>query len=168
MFRRTFFNYAFFALANIFYLSNTASVSASDKAKEKDMPNNINHAIDNFYDALNLMFKGEGGAMIAAWSHADDITYMGPSGEYLVGWTDIRKEWEKQTSARLGGTVKPIQTQIIEGRDLAVLNCIESGENVINGVAETVKLRSSTVFRKEEAAWKVVGHQTDLLSYLSK
>ena len=125
-------------------------------------------AVDNFYDALNDMFTGQGQAMKDAWSHAGDITYMGPSGEYLVGWQAIEKEWDKQTAAKLGGTVRPEKIHIVAGNDMACLNCIEAGENIVDGKVERVNLRSSTFFRKEGGAWKVIGHQTDLLGYMTQ
>ncbi|MCX7057486.1 MAG: hypothetical protein NTZ79_09905 [Proteobacteria bacterium] len=52
-----------------------------------------------------------------------------------------------------------------QGRCLA---CIESGENTVNGKTESVSIRSSTVFRKEGGAWKVIAHQTDRLDYMNK
>ncbi|MSR09363.1 MAG: DUF4440 domain-containing protein [Gammaproteobacteria bacterium] len=97
----------------------------------------VEAAVDNFYAALNVMFTGDGKPVKDAWSHADDVTYMGPGGDYLIGWKQVEKEWDKQAAAKLGGKVEP------------------------------VKLRSSTIFRKENAAWKVVAHQTDLLGYMS-
>ena len=64
-------------------------------------------ATDNFYAALNTMFTGDGQAMKDAWSHADDITYMGPGGNYLKGWDAIGAEWDLQTSRKLGRVVTP-------------------------------------------------------------
>jgi hypothetical protein len=66
-------------------------------------------------------------------SHASDITYMGPNGIYLVGWKDIEKEWDAQAANELGGKVVAKRMHQVIGSDLAVVNCIESGENIING-----------------------------------
>ena len=122
----------------------------------------------NFYAALNAMFTGDGQPMKDAWSHAEDITYMGPDGVYLVGWKAIEPEWNAQAAKKLGGRVTPQQLHTVVGADLAAINCIESGENIVNGKKEIVRLRSSTLFRKENGAWKVIGHQTDLLGYMNK
>ncbi len=124
-------------------------------------------ATARFYAALNTMFTGDGRPMKDAWSRAPDITYMGPNGRYLVGWGDIEQEWDAQTAKKLGGRVTPRQVHTIVGADLAVVTCIESGENVVDGKTETVDIRASTVFRKEDDGWKVVGHQTDLLQFLN-
>lgn len=128
----------------------------------------IGAATDRFYAALNVLFEGDAQPMKDAWSHADSITYMGPNGLYLVGWEKIEQEWDNQAAARLGGRVAPESVQMTLGSDLSVINCIEAGENVVDGKVETVRLRASTVFRKENGVWKVVGHQTDLLGYMSR
>jgi ketosteroid isomerase-like protein len=127
----------------------------------------VKAATDSFYSALNLMFTGDGGPVKDAWSHAEDVTYMGPSGEYSIGWNEIEKEWDKQAAAKLGGKVTPEKLHIVAGETLAFINCVEAGQNVVNGKVEPVKLRSSTIFRKENGAWKIVAHQTDLLGYMS-
>ena len=127
----------------------------------------VEDATASFYAALNVLFTGNAQPMKDAWSHADDITYMGPNGLYLIGWRQIEAEWDAQGAALLGGRVTPDQLHIVVGTDLAVINCLEAGENVVDGRAETVRIRSSTVFRREAGAWKVIGHQTDLLRYMS-
>ena len=126
----------------------------------------VGTAISDFYAALNVMFKGDGRPMKALWSHASDITYMGPDGIFLVGWHDVEKEWDAQAASKLGGKVAMKRTHQVVGSDLAVINCIESGENIVNGKSETVDLRSSTVLRKEDGVWKLIGHQTDKLGYM--
>lgn len=127
----------------------------------------VEDAVRRFYDALNVAFTGDARPMKDAWSHADDITYMGPNGLYLIGRGPIEQEWNAQAAALLGGRVTPENLHIVVGADLAVATCVEVGENVVDGRSETVRIRSSTVFRKEAVGWKVIGHQTDLLGYMS-
>lgn len=123
-------------------------------------------ATDGFYAALNILFTGDSQAMKDVWAHDEDVTYMGPDGLYLIGWEKIAQMWEGVAALRLGGHVAPRQLHSVVGSDMAVITCIESGENVSDGKTETVGIRSSTVFHKRDDVWKVVGHQTDLLSYL--
>ena len=92
---------------------------------------------------------------------------MGPRGLYLVGWPPIEKEWNEQAAARLGGRVTPQRLHMVVGTDLAVITCVEAGENVVDGRVETVRIRSSTVFRNEAGGWKVVGHQPDRLGFMT-
>ncbi|MGA0839033.1 MAG: YybH family protein [Pseudomonadales bacterium] len=152
--RLTWFHYVL-----LFVMGHTGTALAAG-------PTTVEEATANFYQALNVMFTGDGGPMKEAWSHADDITYMGPGGNYLVGWRDIEKEWDAQTARKLGGRVTPTDLHTTESGDLAVINCIESGENAVGGKSEVVKIRSSTVFRREAGIWKVIGHQTDKLGFL--
>ena len=42
-----------------------------------------------FHDALNTLFTGDAAPMKAIWSHADDVTYMGPVGGMQVGWSQV-------------------------------------------------------------------------------
>ncbi len=144
------------------------AMAANNPMEETEMEDkSVAAAVDNFYEALNVMFTGESRPMKDAWSHASDITYMGPSGDYLIGWEQIEKEWDKQTAAKLGGKVVPENIHVVVSGSMAFLNCIEAGENIVNGKTELVNLRSSTIFRKEDGAWKVIGHQTDLLGYMN-
>lgn len=130
---------------------------------EKDA---VELATNNFYAALNLLFTGDNQPMQIVWSHADDVVYMGPDGLYLVGWADIAKMWSNVAKMKLGGTVIPINSHTIIGSDISIFTCIESGENEIHGKSESVGIRSSTIFRKENNAWMVIAHQTDLLAFM--
>src|SRR5208283_5389471 len=78
-----------------------------------------------FYAAINKMFIGELVPIQAVWSHADDVTYMGPTGQFEHGWSTVLKDWEGQAAMKLGGHVKPIEIQIVLGQDLAVVSDYE-------------------------------------------
>lgn len=126
----------------------------------------IEQVTNNFYEALNLLFMGNAEPMKNAWSHAEDISYMGPDGLYLIGWEKIESLWSSVANRKLGGMVKPKNVHRVIGSDLAFITCIESGANEIDGESEAVGIRSSTVFRKEQGHWKVIAHQTDLLQFM--
>ena len=50
----------------------------------------VAEAVAGFYAALNTMFKGDLGPMLEVWSHADDVTYMGPTvGSRWAGTTCV-------------------------------------------------------------------------------
>lgn len=132
---------------------------------------NDNNAVDiaskEFYEALNVLFTGDDQPMQKIWSHAEDVVYMGPDGLYLIGWDKVSKMWSNVANMKLGGTVVPVKLHTIIGSDISVIACVEAGENNIQGKSEAVEIRSSTVFRKENNAWVVIAHQTDLLAYMS-
>lgn len=122
-----------------------------------------------FYAALNKMFTGDVVPMTAVWSHANDVTYMGPTGGFERGWRTVLKDWEGQAAMKLGGRVEPTEMQLIVGQDVAAVTDYEVGENTnANGKVERVKLRATNIFRKEGGQWKMVVHQTDKLPYLAK
>jgi ketosteroid isomerase-like protein len=122
-----------------------------------------------FYAALNKMFAGDLTPMKSVWSHADDVTYMGPTGEYEIGWSAVLKDWEGQAAAKLGGRVEPGEVHVLAGRDVAVVTDYEQGENTnADGKVERLKLRATNIYRREGGQWKMVGHHTDTLPYLAK
>lgn len=126
-------------------------------------------ANNQFYAALNKLFTGDVAAIKAIWSHADDVTYMGPTGGFEHGWSAVLKNWEGQAALKLGGRVEPTDVQMVVGKNIAVVSDYEQGENTnANGKVERLKLRATNIFRKEGRQWKMVGHHTDLLPYLAK
>ena len=128
----------------------------------------IADAAARFYEALNALFEGELGPMVEVWSHANDVTYMGPDGGFQVGWKDVLADWEKQAAMKLGGRVEPEGMRIFAGQDLAVTHNYEKGENInTGGKPRSVLIRATNLFRRENGTWKMIGHHTDKLSFLS-
>lgn len=141
-------------------------LSAAQAAEQDEQA--VRQATDEFYAALNTMFEGNVEPMKAVWSHADDVTYMGPDGKFTVGWDQVSKDWDRQAAMKLGGTIQAEGTHATVGQDLATVECYEVGENVINGKPQKVSLRATNVFRKENGQWQMIGHHTDLLPYMQK
>ncbi len=126
-------------------------------------------AAAQFYTALNAMFSGDLAPMKEVWSHAEDVTYMEPGGGFQIGWGEVFADWEAQAAMKLGGWVKPEDLQITVGKDIAVIYNYERGENIdAEGMPQKVSIRATSLFRKEDGMWKIIGHHTDLLSYLEK
>jgi ketosteroid isomerase-like protein len=124
-------------------------------------------AAERFYDALNAMFTGDLTPMKALWSHADDVTYMGPGGGFQVGWNEVLKILEGHAALKLGGKVHPEDLHMTVGEDVAVMHSVQSGELTnVAGKRQELSLRSTSVFRKEGGAWKMIGHHTDPLPYI--
>ena len=122
-----------------------------------------------FYAALNQLFTGQVEPMIDVWSHGNDVTYMGPTGNYERGWSAVLKDWQGQAAMKLGGRVDASELQVVVGQTLAVVTNYETGENTnAQGKVERVRLRATNTFRKEGGRWKMIGHQTDTLPYLVK
>ncbi len=137
------------------------SANVNDKA--------VRMAAAEFYRALNAMFTGDVGPMKEVWSHADDVTYMGPAGGIHVGWDQVLADWEAQAALKLGGEVHPEELHINAGRDLAIVTNYEIGKNLnADGQTQNVKIRATNTFRNEGGKWKMIGHHTDLLPFLQQ
>ncbi|MGQ0633357.1 MAG: YybH family protein [Planctomycetaceae bacterium] len=141
-----------------------AGLLSAGEAEDKS----VAEAQARFYTALNALFKGDAGPMEEVWSHADDVTYMGPGGGMQIGWKDVLANWKEQAAKKLGGEVKGEKMRMHVGRDLAVTCGYEVGENVVDGKPQKVSIRATNIFRNENGRWKMIGHHTDLLPYLAK
>ena len=148
-------------------VSLCVAVKRADASTEDEQA--VRQAVAQFYAALNTMFTGELGPMKEVWSHANDVTYMGPGGGFQVGWDQVLANWEAQAAMKLGGRVEPVDMRITVGKELAVTHNYEKGENTnADGKTQTVSIRATNLFRKENGKWKMIGHHTDLLPYLKK
>jgi ketosteroid isomerase-like protein len=127
----------------------------------------VGQATSDFYKGLNALFTGDASPMNQVWSHADDVTYMGPGGGILIGWERVRDIWESQAALKLGGEVLPDEVSVTVGGDLAIVCCREVGNNLdADGRPLQVSIRATNVFRKENGEWKMIGNHTDLLPFL--
>ena len=127
-------------------------------------------AVAQFYTALNAIFTGDIKPMNDVWSHADDVTYMGPAGGYQIGWKNVGEELGRQAAMKLGGKIEPSDIHVIAiGDALAIVSNYEKGENLdATGKKIPVSIRATTTFRCEGGKWKMIGHHTDLLPSLAK
>lgn len=142
---------------------------ATSRAQAADEEQAVKDATMGFYAALNTLFTGELDPMKEVWSHAEDVTYMGPTGGMQVGWDEVLVEWESQAVRKLGGSVKPGAMRIFVGPHLAVAQNYEMGSNTnVEGTTLTVSIRATNLFRKENGKWKMIGHHTDILPGLKQ
>lgn len=127
----------------------------------------VREAAARFYSALNTVFAGDVEPMKTVWSHAGDVTYMGPMGGFQEGWSAVEEIWDAQAALKLGGEVKAEDMRIFVGRDLATTQNYEKGENAgPDGEVLPVSIRATNIFRMEGGEWKMIGHHTDLLPHL--
>jgi ketosteroid isomerase-like protein len=155
-------------LSTVTFLA-TAACFANDGNFQTDETKAVEQATAQFYTSLNSMFTGDTAPMQEIWSHADDVTYLGPDGGIKVGWNEVRQIWEAQAALKLGGKVEPSETHITVGKDLAITQCLEQGNNLdAQGRSVQVSIRATNVFRNENGTWKMIGHHTDLLPFLER
>jgi ketosteroid isomerase-like protein len=149
-------------MACAFLLLNVQFSYSADKEKEVRM------AAEQFYASLNTLFKGNLDPMIEVWSHADDVTYLGPSGGILVGWEAVRNSWAEQAKLKLGGRVEPEDMHVTAGDEIGITVDYERGTSYINGKPEKVNIRATNVFRLENGKWKMIEHHADILPWFPK
>ncbi len=128
----------------------------------------VKAAFAQFYKALNEMFKGDLAPMSAVWSHANDVSYLGPQGGILVGWDNVLKSWKDQAAMKLGGTVEAHDMHLFINDNIAIIQNHEVGINYVKDSLQTIKIRATNIFRNENGQWKMISHQTDRLSHLKK
>jgi ketosteroid isomerase-like protein len=139
--------------------------SSSSTTLRPDDHQAIMAANAQFYTALNEVFKGKLEPMTKVWSHAGDVTYMGPVGGFQKGWDAVLENWTYQAEQKLGGDVEPEDIHINAGPQIAVVHNLEKGTNVVDGETQVVSIRATNIFRKEKGKWKMIGHHTDLLPF---
>ena len=169
------------AVAGLFFTTPTSAEDFERRPDDRPVPVPVAVRLANtqFYKALNQLFTGEIKLMDEIWSHADDVTYMGPDGGYQVGWEAVRKDWAGQAAMKLGGKVEPTEIRVTvrdmrnkdkpAGNELAVVSNYEKGENTnANGEVQKVSIRATNIFRLEGRHWKMIGHHVDLLPQMAK
>ncbi len=140
------------------------STVASDNEEQA-----VRLALDGFYASLNSMLQGDPLPAKAVWSHSEDIAYMGADGGYQVGWTAMYADWEKQAMVNIGGEVVHTNVKVNVGSDIAVTHqLVRSADVEADGIDKDAFLRASSVFRKEEGRWKMIGHHVDVIPALKK
>ena len=69
---------------------------------------------------------------------------------------------------KLGGSIKPAQVRITAGSDLATVSNMELCSVTIQGKKKAISLRATSIYRKENGQWKMIGHHTDLIPRMAK
>jgi ketosteroid isomerase-like protein len=128
------------------------------------MTSTIEEAAQGFYAALKELLAGDAQPMLDVWSHADDVTYMSPLGELLVGWDSVRDSWQQQAEMRLGGHVDPAELRHFSSPELGFVVGFERGEVEIDGTMTPVDIRATSMFRVEDGRWRMISHHTDRLA----
>lgn len=127
------------------------------------MPAPIEEATQRFYHALNAVLGGDVSPMFDLWSHADDVTYMSPFGDLLVGWEQVGAAWQSQADQQLDGEVRAEGLHHFASETLGFVVGFERGHAVIGGVRTEVELRATSMYRVEDDRWAMIGHHTDRL-----
>lgn len=122
----------------------------------------VREASGQFYAALNRMLNGDADALADVWSHSAGVTTMHPIGGREVGWTEVGGSWEQVAQLASDGHVA-LSDQLIQfAGELAYEVGTEQGEAKLGGRHVSIEHRVTNIYRREDGAWKIVHHHTDL------
>ena len=135
---------------------------ATSQSKEES----LKAANAKFYSSINTMLStGNADSFSDVWSHRDNASNFGPSGNRQVGWKAIDAEFKREGAMKMGGSVTCEDMVVIVDTDgdTGYITCVEVGNNMtIDGKTSQVKFRSTNIYRMEGAQWKMVHHHTDV------
>jgi len=155
--------YAFFAASLLLCVVLTVPVVSQEKAEE--MPSDekaVQDAVEQWFVALNAMFAGDPQPFAELYSHAEDVTYMGAEGTYRIGWEATYDDWKTQAEKSLGGEVHGEEIHVIvEGAMATATHFTEGTVKTADGKMIDQRVRETSVFRKKNGTWKMIGHQAD-------
>jgi len=122
----------------------------------------VHQAVEQWFVALNAMFAGDPQPFVELYSHADDVTYMGAEGTYRIGWEATFADWKAQAAKSLGGEVYGEQVHVVvEGTMATATHFTKGTVKTADGKTIDQGVRETSVLRKEDGVWKMIGHQAD-------
>jgi ketosteroid isomerase-like protein len=98
------------------------------------------------------------------YSRSDDVTLANPFGPPARGWTEVSATLDRAADKYRDGEVVGFENvSTVITPDLAYVVEIESYRARVGGAAEItpVAVRVTTVFRRENGAWKVMHRHAD-------
>ncbi len=122
----------------------------------------VRQAVDQWFVVLNAMLNGDPKPFAELYSHADDVTYMGAEGTYRIGWQATYADWTAQAKKSSGGKVTGADIHIVVSGDMAAAQHYTKGDvRMPDGKIVNSVVRETSVFRKENGAWKMISHHAD-------
>jgi ketosteroid isomerase-like protein len=119
----------------------------------------------HWFVVLNAMLAGDPAPFADIYSHAHDVSYMSAEGGLRVGWDATWRDWQAQAKLARGGHVEEMENHVIVNGDMAVVQFLEKGIiNNAEGVGVEQTARETSVFRREDGAWKIIAHHADPLA----
>ncbi|MCP4383379.1 MAG: nuclear transport factor 2 family protein [Hyphomicrobiales bacterium] len=129
----------------------------------------VRGAVDRWIAVLNAMLNGDPAPLATLYSHADDTYYMGAEGTYRIGWEALYNDWQAQAAKSTGGTVSAVNVHVMVSGDMAMAAHFTRGKvRMPDGTMNENNVRETSVFRKENGQWRMIGHHADGIAYWEK
>lgn len=111
--------------------------------------------------AETALHNGDVEPRLALWSRTDPLTLFG-AARTGQGWDELHEtfQWLSTTFSDCVSYEHEVVAAGASG-DLAYLVALERNTTSVDGVRRTYTLRATTVFRREDGAWKIVHRHGD-------
>jgi uncharacterized protein (TIGR02246 family) len=121
-------------------------------------------AIEDNHRAVDAFTKGDAAPLGALYSRADDATLANPFGPPVRGWEQIEQTMTRAATHYREGKVTGFErVSAYEAEDLAYVVELEQFLAKVGGASERtpLALRVTTIFRREDGAWRIVHRHAD-------
>ncbi len=126
----------------------------------------VDALIEAYHQALHSFLKGDPEPVAKLYSRREDVTLANPLGPPRLGRADVETAIAEAAANFQDGTVRFEPVSKCVTPDLAYLVQLERHEVTLRG-SETptqILLRSTMVFRREGAEWKVSHRRADAVT----
>jgi len=124
----------------------------------------LEKVLEDYHRAIEAVIRGDPAPQERLWSRRDDVTLANPLGPPALGWTEVSNALRRAVSQLSDGEALTFE-RIAENssEDLAYTLEIERCRVKVGGARGTApsSLRVTTIFRREEAGWKVLHRHAD-------
>lgn len=128
------------------------------------MEQELEESIARYYETIADVVQGDSESQKELWSRRDDVLLANPLGPPVRGWVQVEQAFDRAAGSMADGEL--LSHERITGfaaGDLAYIFEIERSRARFGGSDSfaTVSLRTTTIWRREEARWKIVLRQAD-------
>jgi ketosteroid isomerase-like protein len=100
--------------------------------------------------------------MTDIWSHAAEVTNMGPFSGRKVGWEKLGSQFAWEARQKLGAKVDSQDLLVLVSGNLGFAVFRNKRENLaLEGNPIQARHRATNIFRRESGQWNMVHHLTD-------
>jgi ketosteroid isomerase-like protein len=124
----------------------------------------LDEVLEEYHAGLAEFVTGDPARFGAVFSHGDDVTIANPFGPARRGWPDVEATFARAAANYSEGSVAGFDAIARGvGEDMAYLLEVERYVAKIGGSAEPgeIALRVTTVFRREDGAWRAIHRHAD-------
>ena len=124
----------------------------------------LDAVIEEYHRALDAFFRGNSGPVKPFFSRRDDVTLANPFGPPQRGWNEVEQTMDAAAANYSDGSAvgfEEVSRFITPG--LAYIVEVEHYEARVGASAQAtpVSLRCTTIFCREQDAWKIIHRHAD-------